>query len=85
MVPTFAGRNTKVIMKRSWLLTLFGIVLGALAGWAYWHGWGCTNGCAITSSPVNSALYGGLMGALLMNTFKKEPEQPATDRTNTPD
>ncbi|MCC6576650.1 MAG: hypothetical protein IT228_04835 [Flavobacteriales bacterium] len=72
-------------MKRSWLLTLFGIVLGALAGWAYWHGWGCTNGCAITSSPVNSALYGGLMGALLMNTFKKEPEQPATDRTNTPD
>ena len=85
MVPTFAGRHTKVIMKRSWRLTLFGIVLGALAGWAYWHGWGCTNGCAITSSPVNSALYGGLMGALLMNTFKKEPEQPATDRTNTPD
>ncbi len=72
-------------MKRPWLLTLLGIALGALVGWAYWYWWGCTNGCTITSSPVNSSLYGGLMGALLVNTFKKETKQPATDRTNTPD
>lgn len=72
-------------MKRSWLLTLLGMTLGALAGWAYWYWWGCTNGCTITSSPVNSSLYGGLMGGLLANSFKKGTKQPVTDRTNTPD
>jgi len=47
-----------------------GIVLGAAAGFAYWYFIGCTSGsCAITSSPVNSSLYGGLMGALLLNLF----------------
>lgn len=69
-------------MKRSWLLTLLGIALGAVAGWAYWYWWGCTEGCAITSSPVNSSLYGGLLGALLVNSFKKEEPRAKTNKTD---
>lgn len=47
-----------------------GIALGAVAGFLYWYYIGCTSGtCAITSSPINSTLYGGFMGGLLLNTF----------------
>mgnify|MGYP003379142610 CR=1 FL=1 len=37
---------------------------------------GCASGsCAITSSPVNSSLYGALMGGLLANSFaQKQPK-----------
>jgi integral membrane sensor domain MASE1 len=69
-------------MKRTWLITGLGIVLGAAAGWAYWYWWGCTEGCAITSSPVNSSLYGGLMGALLVNSFKKETPRAKNIKTD---
>lgn len=58
-------------MKRVWLITAGAIVLGAAAGWLYWNQVGCASGtCAITSSPVNSTLYGALMGGLLANSFR---------------
>lgn len=57
---------------RSWGFTVAGVVLGAVAGWFYWRHWGCTNGCAITGSPVNSTLYGAVMGALVINLFRKD-------------
>jgi hypothetical protein len=65
-------------MKRTWPITVLGILLGAVAGWFYWSQWGCTAGCAITGSPLNSTLYGGLMGGLLVNTVRKgkKTEQP---------
>lgn len=63
-------------MKRAWIITAIGVLLGAAAGWLYWHQWGCTNGCAITSSPVNSTLYGAFMGGLLFNSFKKPDPAP---------
>lgn len=54
-------------------LTLIGIVIGAIAGYLYYHFVGCASGtCAITSKPLNSTLYGGLIGGLLLNLFKKE-------------
>ncbi|MFJ1323192.1 DUF6132 family protein [Capnocytophaga canis] len=55
------------------LLTLIGIAVGALAGYFYWQQIGCNSGtCAITSSPVNSTLYGSVMGGLLFSMFKRE-------------
>ena len=69
-------------MKRTWILTMVGVVLGAVAGWLYWHQWGCTNGCAITSSPVNSTLYGGFMGGLLFNSFTKPTSANTADPNN---
>lgn len=54
-------------------LTLIGLLIGALAGYLYYYFVGCASGtCAITSKPLNSALYGTMMGALLLNIFQKE-------------
>jgi Family of unknown function (DUF6132) len=54
-------------------LYLAGAVLGAAAGYFYWQQVGCASGtCVITSKPLNSSLYGGLMGTLLAGIFKKE-------------
>lgn len=59
------------LLKNNWL-TLAGILVGAVAGYLYWQFVGCLSGtCAITSSPVNSTLYGAVMGALLFSTFKR--------------
>lgn len=66
-------------MKRTLLFSILGITLGAGLGWLYWHYFGCTTGCTITSSPVNSSLYGALMGGLLMNTFKRDQDKPTAD------
>lgn len=43
---------------------------GALVGLAYYYFVGCATGsCAITSNPINSMLYMGLMGWLLSGVF----------------
>lgn len=56
-----------------------GAILGALGGYLYYHFIGCNSGtCAITSRPVNSTLYGALMGVLIGNIFKK-PKIKVTD------
>lgn len=48
-----------------------GIVIGAAAGYLYWYYVGCMSGsCAITSSPVNSTIYGSVMGALMVNVLR---------------
>ena len=48
-----------------------GIFLGAVAGYMYYQFYGCEGSCAITSSPLNSSLYGSMMGALLLNSVSK--------------
>jgi hypothetical protein len=54
-------------------LSLIGIAVGAIGGFMYWNYIGCANGtCMITSKPINSTLYGALMGFLLFGIFKKE-------------
>ena len=52
---------------------LIGITLGALAGFLYWKFVGCSSGtCMITSRPINSTLYGALMGFLVVGIFTKK-------------
>lgn len=46
------------------------VVLGALGGFLYYNFIGCNGSCAITGSPVNSTLYGSLMG-LILTDWKK--------------
>ena len=53
-------------------LTLIGIALGAIAGYAYYAFIGCDKGCTITGSPLNSTVYGMIMGGLLLNIFQKD-------------
>ncbi len=55
------------------LLYIIGAAVGAVAGYLYWQQIGCSSGtCAITSKPLNSTLYGAVMGALVMGMFKKQ-------------
>lgn len=54
-------------------LTLVGVIIGAVGGYLYYHFVGCASGtCSITSKPLNSTLYGAMMGGLLLNIFQKE-------------
>jgi hypothetical protein len=62
--------------KKALLLTGIGIAIGAIAGYAYYFYVGCASGtCAITSKPLNSTLYGALMGGLIFNMFVKETKK----------
>jgi hypothetical protein len=59
----------KILRKHSF--TLIGIILGAIGGYLYWQLVGCASGtCPITSKPMNSTLYGAVMGALFFNIIK---------------
>jgi hypothetical protein len=58
------------------LLYIIGAIIGGIAGYFYWQQVGCASGtCAITSKPINSTLYGALMGALLLGMFKKDKKK----------
>jgi hypothetical protein len=55
-------------------LVIIGVILGATGGYLYYHFVGCASGsCAITSKPINSTVYGAIMGGLLLSLLKKEP------------
>lgn len=59
-------------IKKQWLI-LAGAALGAIGGYLYWHFIGCNSGtCPITSSPLNSTLYGVLLGGLTGSMFKRD-------------
>ncbi|MFT4016879.1 MAG: DUF6132 family protein [Agriterribacter sp.] len=54
------------------LLVIIGIIAGAAGGFLYWKFVGCTSGtCPITSKPLNSSVYGAVMGGLLFSMLKK--------------
>jgi hypothetical protein len=62
-------------------LYLIGALVGAVAGWLYWRQVGCSSGtCLITSKPLNSTLYGAMMGALFFGMLKKENFQKETNK-----
>ncbi len=62
--------------KKAMFITGIGIAIGAVAGYAYYFYVGCASGtCAITSKPLNSTLYGALMGGLLFNMFVKDTKK----------
>jgi hypothetical protein len=60
-------------MFRKYTITLIGIFVGAVLGYTYYYFLGCASGTfAITSKPINSTLYGSLMGGLLFSLFEKK-------------
>ena len=62
--------------KKTYIITGIGLVVGLIAGYLYYQQIGCASGtCAITSKPLNSTLYGGLMGGLLFNLFATSPNK----------
>jgi len=62
--------------KKAIIITGIGVIIGAIAGYLYYFYVGCESGtCAITSKPLNSTLYGSLMGGLIFNMFIKSPKK----------
>ena len=62
--------------KKAIFIMAMGIVVGAIAGYLYYFYVGCASGtCSITSKPLNSSLYGALMGGLVFNMFVKSPKK----------
>lgn len=64
-----------------WGLTALVAGVGGAGGWTWWYLFGCVNSCLITSSSVNSTLYGALMGGLLFHSFKR----PVPEHTKKPE
>jgi hypothetical protein len=48
--------------------------IGAVLGYAYFVFVGCKNGCAITGSPINSTVYGALVGLVWSWPTKTDKE-----------
>ncbi len=66
------------------ILYLLGALVGAIAGYFYWQQIGCVSGtCAITSKPLNSTIYGAVMGSLLLGLFKKDNKEQALEKDDT--
>lgn len=64
-------------MNKQRLITIgIGLVLGAIGGYLYYYYIGCASGsCAISSKPVNSTLYGMVLGGLaldMVNDWRKK-------------
>lgn len=67
------------ILKK-YRLTIIGFLVGAVSGYLYYYFVGCSTGtCPITSNPWRMTLYGSLMGMLLFDMFRKEPEKSKND------
>lgn len=79
LIATFVWILIKKQMKnfiQRYGLAVLGVLLGGLGGFAYYYFVGCSTGsCAITSKPVNSSVYGMVMGYLLLTTFQKTKKQ----------
>ena len=59
----------KIFIKNK--LVIIGALIGGIVGFLYWKFIGCSSGtCMITSKPLNSSLYGVLMGGLLFSIFQ---------------
>jgi hypothetical protein len=55
------------------ILYFIGSIIGGIGGYVYWYFIGCdSGGCPITASPINSVIWGAMMGSLLLSMFKKE-------------
>ncbi len=60
-----------------WKRPVTGIVIGGVLGWMYYYFVGCRTGtCAITGNPVNSTLYGAMMGLIWVFPTGKKMGNP---------
>ncbi len=66
------------MMKNRWFKLGISVILGSIAGYAYYYFIGCKSGtCAITSNPLISTGYGALIGGIwsFPNRSKKSKKE----------
>lgn len=57
-----------------------GLLVGGILGFAYYYFIGCNTGtCAITSKPLNSTVYGMVMGYLMFSVFENSKSKNEHD------
>ena len=62
--------------QKAVIVTIRGVILGAVAGYLYYKYVGCITGtCVITSRPLNATLYGAIIGGLLVNSLIKKEKK----------
>ena len=72
--------GNKIIWK--WTKRILPIVVGAVAGYAYYYYVGSNRGCAITGNPIISTVYGAFAGFLFVDwksIFKKDLNKNTKD------
>ncbi len=73
----------KKIKSKNTIKNIIGTIVGIIGGYLYYHFIGCNSGgCAITSNPYMTILWGGLLGYLLFDLYKIKPESSQQDNTN---
>jgi C4-dicarboxylate transporter len=56
---------------RKFLIPDLGVAIGAISGYLYWQQIGCSSAtCMITSKPLNSTIYGAVMGYLVFGLIE---------------
>ena len=73
--PSSSGWFKPIRLRRNHYLFVIGLftLIGVVGGYTYYSLVGCkTGGCAITSSPTMSIIWGGMMGYLLPDVFVKQ-------------
>ncbi|KAF0204616.1 MAG: hypothetical protein FD170_41 [Bacteroidetes bacterium] len=68
------------LTSRNTLKNLAGLLVGIIGGYLYYRLVGCNSGgCAITSNPYMSVLWGGLMGYLLADIIKLKEKKSLSE------
>lgn len=64
------------------LLSVSGLVVGAILGYLYYIKVGCVSGtCAIQSNPYLMTIYGAVLGYLLFDLFARRKKKPVQENT----
>jgi hypothetical protein len=75
-----SSNNSISFYKRIPLISVIGTVVGIIGGYIYYKEVGCVSGtCAITSNPYMSMIWGGALGYLLFDMFRKKKETKPDD------
>lgn len=63
------SKTFKELMRSSYFWKpASGVIIGGTLGYLYYYFVGCTSGsCAITSNPISSILFGGILGLFIVN------------------
>jgi hypothetical protein len=70
-------------LNRNNILIISGISIGTLGGFLYYYFIGCqSGGCAITSSPWLSMLWGAAVGYLVSDLFRKKKPDASQDEAS---
>ena len=67
-------KKIKILWQAGGLFKILtGVIVGAVLGYSYYYFIGCKTGtCAITGHPLNSTLYGAVMGLIITFPGKRK-------------